>query len=163
MIEKILDRRKNSGEEPEFLVKFQGLSHLHNSWQTEQQLSGFRGFKRLQNWKKRWREFEKAKKYMDPEDIEMELVQFEMERESLKHYVVVDRIIAEREAPEGTEEENPQGVEYLVKWSQLGYDQATWESPELISDQSEKIDEFVAHNLAVKNQKGAQRVRYGII
>ena len=105
------------------------------------------GFKKVENFRKRhedfleWKEVpcpgffpmnleEKEKnpslpswQTANPEDVEMDLVSREMDREMWEDFKRVERIIAMREGEDGS-------IEYLVKWYSSSYDMCTWETPD---------------------------------
>ena len=92
-------------QEPEYLVKYVGKSHVHNEWVPEETLLQIAKRKVL-NFKKRHG--------CGPEDAPVDL--------SDPQWSVPERMVARRPAPY-----NP-GWEILVKWKGLGYEHATWET-----------------------------------
>jgi len=148
-IEKILRHRAKSDVEItpdatrhdfEYFIKWQGKSHLHNSWETTDTVAGFRGFRRLENYYKKVVEYELDLKFggdeVSPEQREQWSLDREREEEALQDYTTVERIVAVRD---GDDED-----EYFVKWKGLQYDECTWEAASLISDHAQdKIDQFL--------------------
>lgn len=85
-----------------FLVKWQGYSHIHNTWETYEYLKRFKGFKRVENYIKGvW--LARQRILNDPatsrEDLEALEIDKERMSEQLDGYKIVERIIAERNAP----------------------------------------------------------------
>ncbi|KAL2178711.1 CDH1-like protein [Thermothelomyces heterothallicus CBS 202.75] len=148
-IEKILRHRPKEGVELspestrhdfEYYIKWQGKSHLHNTWETTESVAGFRGFRRLENYFKKTVEYELDLKFggdeISPEQREQWLLDREREEEALDDYTKVERIVSVRDG------EN--GMEYFVKWKGLQYDDCTWEDAALISSHAQdKIDQFL--------------------
>lgn len=148
-IEKILRHRPREGVELapdstrhdfEYFIKWQGKSHLHNTWETTETVAGFRGFRRLENYYKKRVEYELDLQFggdeISPEMREQWSLDREREEEALADYTMVERIVAVRDGEDG--------CEYFVKWKGLQYDDCTWEDAPLISSHSQdKIDQFL--------------------
>ena len=148
-IEKILRHRPKEGVELapdatrhdfEYFIKWQGKSHLHNTWETTETVAGFRGFRRLENYYKKMVEYELDLLFggdeISPEMREQWSLDREREEEALADFTMVERIVAVRDGDDGRE--------YLVKWKGLQYDDCTWEDATLISSHSQdKIDQFL--------------------
>ncbi|KAI8140697.1 SNF2 family N-terminal domain-containing protein [Fennellomyces sp. T-0311] len=123
----------------EFLIKWKSWSHLHDTWDTYEYLKSFKGFRKLENYIKSFvydeMEFRRHPETTQ-EEIEQQDINNERRREDIKEWRTVDRIIAMK----GT----PPDCEYLCKWKRLHYDDSTWESSELISDNHQsEIDSFL--------------------
>ncbi|PSR99437.1 P-loop containing nucleoside triphosphate hydrolase protein [Coniella lustricola] len=124
----------------EYLVKWQGKSHMHNSWETMESVAGFRGTRRLDNYYKKVVTFE-ISIHIDDEDITPEqkeeyLLDRERQLEAVEDYTKIERVVAVRDGEDGDE--------YLVKWKGLSYDECTWEAASLISERDQdKIDLFL--------------------
>ncbi|KXS19150.1 hypothetical protein M427DRAFT_132185 [Gonapodya prolifera JEL478] len=112
-----------------FLIKWVGRSHLHNTWETLENLRDLKGFQRVKNFIKKKIEVDaaiRADPTVSKEEIEQLDIRLEMEREILEDYKSVDRVISWRQRADG-------GMEYYCKWRRLDYAECTWESAEAIS------------------------------
>ncbi|EXX56936.1 Chd1p [Rhizophagus irregularis DAOM 197198w] len=157
VIESIHDVRKIEGigndEQPdpktnmEFYIKWKGWSHLHNTWETYENLRGLKGFKKLENYIKNYLAEQRAL-LESPEDKETIDVKMEMARDILKDYKTVERIIAVKTSPENST------TEYLCKFKRLPYQDCTWESAE-----NEIIkNDFQSDIIAFNNRNNNTRV-----
>lgn len=123
----------------EFLVKWKGYAHIHNTWSTFEYLRDFKGVRRLENYIRNSVLEDRAFR-RNPEttleDIELRDINLERHRQEIATWKRVDRIIAMR----GT----PPESEYFCKWKGLHYDECTWESYELVSsDFQAEMDAFL--------------------
>ena len=126
----------------EYFIKWQGRSHLHDTWQeyeADPKFSPFRGDRKLVNYFKKVILYELDVRYGDdvaPESREQYLLDREREQEALEDYTKVERVVAVRKGEEGTE--------YYIKWKGLTYDECTWEAASAISPEfQDKIDQFL--------------------
>lgn len=137
-IEQVMDHRLNAGDPnvTEFLIRWRGQSHLHNSWEPlDDQLRQIKGFKRVENYCKA--NLLSMHGGNEMEDEEMRLEKREMNLILLEDYTTVERIIESRRYRGGE-------VEYLCKWKSLSYAECTWEPSSLLSEQfQDRIDEFL--------------------
>ena len=116
----------------EFLIKWADESHLHNTWETYTSLEQVKGIKRLENYCKQFiiqdQEI-RLDPYITREDLEVMDMERERRSDEFAEYTVPERIIDSQRITldDGTEE-----LQYLVKWSRLNYDDATWEDADAI-------------------------------
>ncbi|KAI5640605.1 hypothetical protein NE865_07150 [Phthorimaea operculella] len=117
--------------EPQYLIKWKGWSHIHNTWESEKSLQDqkVKGIKKLENFIKKEAELSWWRNQAGPEDIDYYECQSELQQELIKTYCYVERIIAEqtRELEGGNT-----AHEYFCKWESLPYADATWEDSALI-------------------------------
>jgi chromodomain-helicase-DNA-binding protein 1 len=133
--------KDKSSTEEQFLIKWKGWSHIHNTWESEESLQRqkAKGLKKLENFIKRENEVEAWKKRTaNPEDIDYYECQLELHQELLKSYNFVERIVGQQEKPDGA-------MDFLCKWESLPYFDATWEDSKLVQRKwQSKIDEFLS-------------------
>ncbi|KAI0126013.1 SNF2 super family protein [Xylariales sp. AK1849] len=148
-IEKVVGHRvKDNGElaidatrdDFEYNIKWEGKSHLHNTWDTMEVLRGYRGVRKLENYHKKIVEYELDLKFagddIPPETREQYLLDKEREQDALADYTKVERVVTQRSGDEGRE--------YFVKWKGLTYECCTWELATTIRDDAQdKIDQFL--------------------
>ncbi|XP_050554686.1 chromodomain-helicase-DNA-binding protein 1 isoform X3 [Spodoptera frugiperda] len=117
--------------EPQYLIKWKGWSHIHNTWESERSLNEqkVKGLKKLENYIKKEADLSWWRQQAGPEDIDYFECQNELQQELVKTYNNVERIIAEQ-----TRELEGGGTahEYFCKWESLPYADATWEDAVLI-------------------------------
>eukprot|EP01080_Neovahlkampfia_damariscottae_P010557 gene10557-3076_t len=118
----------------EFLIKWKGWAHIHNTWNTFEELKLYKGFKKVENYLKKIKEIDEWKKSVTPEEIEQHLVYEELDEQLNEDYKKIDRIIGKRPARHAKnfvnkEEKIEEGFKYevLVKWKSLPYSDCTWE------------------------------------
>ncbi|KAI5711055.1 hypothetical protein M8J75_013672 [Diaphorina citri] len=131
------DINDKEGTEEQFLIKWKGWSHIHNTWESEASLKSqqVKGLKKLENFKKKEDELAFWRQHTTPEDVEYFECQLELQQELMKSYNHVERIISERKGEHGHE--------YFLKWESLPYAEATWEESSLIKRKwPQKIKEF---------------------
>lgn len=132
------DNDANVATEEQYLIKWKGWSHIHNTWESDQTLreQKVKGMKKLENYIKKENEIEAWRKYAGIEEVDYYECQQELQQELLKSYNCVERIIAEMEKADGA-------VDFLCKWECLPYSDATWEDSSLVHRKWEqKIVEF---------------------
>ncbi|KAJ1833649.1 ATP-dependent DNA helicase Hrp3 [Coemansia sp. RSA 2711] len=147
----------------EFFVKWKGWSFRHATWDTAAVLRGYKGFKKVENYYKGTVEVD-YKIRNDPditrEDIEQLDINREMERDTLRDYTKIERIVATRPLTTGRRvrdvDSEPaaeigrpvtqanDSVEYLVKWKRLPYSSCTWVTADEIGPDSQgELDAFL--------------------
>lgn len=135
-----VDPKDKSATEEQFLIKWKGWSHIHNTWESEESLQRqkAKGLKKFENYIKRDNEIEAWKKRTaNPEDIDYYECQQELHQELFKSYNFIERIIAQQDKADGA-------VDYLCKWESLPYAESTWEDSKLVQRKWQtKIDEFL--------------------
>jgi chromodomain-helicase-DNA-binding protein 1 len=147
-IEKVVRHRLKDGLELsynstkndfEYFIKWQGKSHLHDTWETFDDIRGYRGHRKVENYFKKFVDYELAIRFgtdIPPETKEQFFLDRERDEEAYEDYTKVERVVAVRDGDEGTE--------YLVKWKGLTYEECTWEIASDISDAfQDQIDQYL--------------------
>ncbi|GMT00224.1 hypothetical protein PENTCL1PPCAC_22398, partial [Pristionchus entomophagus] len=119
--------------ERQFFVKWQGWSHMHNTWESEGSLAAAaaKGEKKIANYLKKLREIEEWRRSADKEYIEYYECEQGMAEELLEEYKKVERVVAHQVSRDKREDGSEQ-TEYLIKWTGLSYSDCTWEDKRLI-------------------------------
>ncbi|KAJ1859524.1 ATP-dependent DNA helicase Hrp3 [Coemansia sp. RSA 1822] len=151
----------------EFYVKWRGWSFRHATWDTALVLKGYKGFKKVENFFKHTVLLDYNLRHspdITREDIEQIDINREMERDSLRDYTKIERVVATRPLTAGrrmrdvdTESSADKGgrgatqaddsFEYLVKWKRLPYSACTWVSADEIGPESQgELDAFLDRN-----------------
>ncbi|XP_066194444.1 chromodomain-helicase-DNA-binding protein 1-like isoform X2 [Sylvia atricapilla] len=137
------EKSKESGE-IQYLIKWKGWSHIHNTWETEETLKqqNVKGMKKLDNYKKKDQETKRWLKNASPEDVEYYNCQQELTDDLHKQYQVVERIIAH------SNQKSAAGYpDYYCKWQGLPYSECSWEDGALIAKKFQTcIDEYFSRN-----------------
>uniref|UniRef100_A0A8C5RK45 Chromodomain helicase DNA binding protein 1 n=1 Tax=Laticauda laticaudata TaxID=8630 RepID=A0A8C5RK45_LATLA len=137
------DKSKESGD-MQYLIKWKGWSHIHNTWETEETLKqqNVRGMKKLDNYKKKDQETKRWLKNASPEDVEYYNCQQELTDDLHKQYQIVERIIAH------SNQKSAAGYpDYYCKWQGLPYSECSWEDGALIAKKFQsRIDEYFSRN-----------------
>ncbi|KAK9433486.1 SNF2 family N-terminal domain-containing protein [Lipomyces doorenjongii] len=152
-IDLVLDHRNmsdDSGDDPykdlEYYIKWQGQSHLHNTWESYEDLTGLRGSKRVDNYVRQYVILD-AQIRADPSTTQEDIEAMDLERERLRdnyeEYNTVDRVVSsERVNMNGSSQ-----LRYLVKWKRLYYDDCTWEIAEDIAKIARRaVDQFLSRS-----------------
>ncbi|KIH47710.1 chromo' (CHRromatin Organization MOdifier) domain protein [Ancylostoma duodenale] len=136
--------------EQQFLIKWVGWSHLHNTWESEASIAamGANGVKKMQNFLKKQKEMEEWKRTADKEYIEFYECEQVMGEELCEEYKKVERIVA-HQVSRDRNAEGVEATEYYVKWCGLSYSDCTWEDarllpPEQIQAYHRRIDNYKA-------------------
>ncbi|GAO49406.1 hypothetical protein SAICODRAFT_22484 [Saitoella complicata NRRL Y-17804] len=150
-IDSILDHREgpDGGDDPyttlEFLVKRQGQSHLHNTWETYPQLTHIKGIKKVDNYIRSAVLLDiaiRSDAYTTREDLEAMDIERERKRDQLEEYKTVDRVVESRTQKSCDNLSEPH-TEYFIKWKGLNYDECTWEcEPDIHERYQPLIDAF---------------------
>ncbi|KAM9096863.1 chromodomain-helicase-DNA-binding protein 1 isoform 2-T2 [Sarcophilus harrisii] len=137
------EKSKEPGE-IQYLIKWKGWSHIHNTWETEETLKqqNVKGMKKLDNYKKKDQETKRWLKNASPEDVEYYNCQQELTDDLHKQYQIVERIIAH------SNQKSAAGYpDYYCKWQGLPYSECSWEDGALISKKFQlRIDEYFSRN-----------------
>lgn len=123
----------------EYQIKWQEQAYIHATWEDWNTLSGYKGFRRLENY---YRKVVTEDMYHihDPEVTPEERERWSLDRETkldeIEQHSKVERVIARRLGN--------QGYEYFVKWKGLYYEACTWESASVVSELAqEEIDHYL--------------------
>ncbi|XP_040511177.1 chromodomain-helicase-DNA-binding protein 1 isoform X4 [Gallus gallus] len=137
------EKSKEPGE-IQYLIKWKGWSHIHNTWESEETLKqqNVKGMKKLDNYKKKCQETKRWLKNASPEDVEYYNCQQEFTDDLHKQYQVVERIIAH------SNQKSAAGYpDYYCKWQGLPYSECSWEDGALIAKKFQAcIDEYFSRN-----------------
>ncbi|KAM4754093.1 chromodomain-helicase-DNA-binding protein 1-like isoform 2-T3 [Cyanocitta cristata] len=137
------EKSKEPGE-LQYLIKWKGWSHIHNTWETEETLKqqNVKGMKKLDNYKKKDQETKRWLKNASPEDVEYYNCQQELTDDLHKQYQIVERIIAH------SNQKSAAGYpDYYCKWQGLPYSECSWEDGALIAKKFQTcIDEYFSRN-----------------
>ncbi|EKX73997.1 helicase family member protein [Theileria equi strain WA] len=137
-IDRIINHRVNDEGETEYLIKWQGFAHIHNTWDSYENLKEYNGIRRLDNYIKRLKNQEDRQRYMSLDEIEQENIAAGLQRQ-----IDEDALQAERLIVHYKDEETGKLV-YLVKWRSCPYDQCTEEEEDVLREHgfSDLIDAY---------------------
>uniref|UniRef100_A0A8C5TPE4 DNA helicase n=1 Tax=Malurus cyaneus samueli TaxID=2593467 RepID=A0A8C5TPE4_9PASS len=149
------EKSKEPGE-IQYLIKWKGWSHIHNTWETEETLKqqNVKGMKKLDNYKKKDQETKRWLKNASPEDVEYYNCQQELTDDLHKQYQIVERIIGMLQtylwfiSPAHSNQKSAAGYpDYYCKWQGLPYSECSWEDGALIAKKFQaRIDEYFSRN-----------------
>uniref|UniRef100_A0A8C5RMH6 Chromodomain helicase DNA binding protein 1 n=1 Tax=Laticauda laticaudata TaxID=8630 RepID=A0A8C5RMH6_LATLA len=142
------DKSKESGD-MQYLIKWKGWSHIHNTWETEETLKqqNVRGMKKLDNYKKKDQETKRWLKNASPEDVEYYNCQQELTDDLHKQYQIVERIIGKSSRTHSNQKSAAGYPDYYCKWQGLPYSECSWEDGALIAKKFQsRIDEYFSRN-----------------
>ena len=130
--------------ELQYLIKWKGLSHINNTWESkasvEEKKKGsleVKGIRRLTNYQEKL-QTQRA----NPEDIEYQEIEIELDRQKLVSYTEIERIFNQRMNENNTND-------YYVKWKNLPYHDATWEDESVIKTYyKEALADYNARKIA---------------
>lgn len=141
-IDVVLDHKMND-ENPEvtnepkldylFLIKWVGISHLHNTWEPYSLIKTVKGFRKVDNYIKQFILMDleiRSDPLTTKEDIESMDIERERKRDELEEYCQVERIV---DSERVVEDDGQSKLKYFVKWKRLYYDENTWEDAEQIA------------------------------
>ncbi|PRP88087.1 chromodomain-helicase-DNA-binding protein 5 [Planoprotostelium fungivorum] len=132
-VEKILSvREAEDGLSPQYLIKWEDLSHLKNTWEPRRRINCI-SRRKLANFDARF-------EGLDEEEKARTLAN--MVREE---WGKVDRIVDRRTSGDKTE--------YLIKWEALPYSQLTWEDEKIVEGHKDKVEKFEASLVPQKLKK----------
>ncbi|CCG22687.1 Chd1 protein [Candida orthopsilosis Co 90-125] len=149
-----------------FKIKWTDASHLHNTWETYNDLKEFKGFRKVDNYIKQFIIYDNEVRN-DPlttkEDIEAMDIEKERRRDEQEEYVHVERIVDSQR----TEKDGENRLEYFVKWRRLYYDECSWEdaeeiariAPEQVSKYQQRLNSKILPNFSA-NYPLSQRPRF---
>jgi len=152
--------KDRENEEVQYFIKWEGKSHLHNTWESDESLAVLRcaGMKKLDNFKRKRNEFDINMFRATEEDREYFLCNLEMERNTYKSFRNVERIFGRSAS------KNANGrYDYRVKWQGLPYVSSTWEDEILLQDFCRFIEQFSErqrNEKVIKNRDVHKALRY---
>ncbi|KAJ2725345.1 ATP-dependent DNA helicase Hrp3 [Coemansia sp. Benny D115] len=164
LCEKAESKRMDDIGNLEFFIKWKGWSYRHATWDTAAFLKDYKGYKKVENYFKNTVLLDNAIR-RDPdatrEDIEQLDINREMERDTLRDYTKIERVVASRpltaarrardndEAMASGNEPKPatqadDNYEYLVKWKRLPYSSCSWVTADEIGEDAQaQLDAFL--------------------
>ena len=121
--------------EAQYLIKWQGKAHIFNTWETEKTLDDkkvgnvkVKGHVKLNKYQQRVSDYNAWKKRANPDDVEYQELDLEMDRELARTYKEAERVFCRRK----NDEEDK--TEYFIKWRNLPYSESTWEDETLVKE-----------------------------
>ncbi|KAK6531354.1 hypothetical protein TWF281_008162 [Arthrobotrys megalospora] len=140
------ERYADSRDHLEFLIKWTEQAHIHATWESSADLGQRKGFRKLNNYMNKVKQ--DVERRNDPETTREDLERWTLERERQVEAVLeakeVERVVASRD--EGN------GLEYLVKWRSLTYDNCTWEADSFLQTvAATEISQFRKRTKSARN------------
>eukprot|EP01134_Creolimax_fragrantissima_P008587 CFRG8587T1 len=147
-------------------IKWLGMSHRHNTWNTADQLKttcdgqGVKGLGKLHNFIADDSAYRTWLKTAPREDVEYSEVDREMVLELVKTHLTLERVVAQKEVKDreadvecddmddDDDDDGPTRQAFLCKWAGLPYGECTWEYAEEIEDDQTLIDAFLDREVA---------------
>ncbi|XP_953907.1 SNF2-family protein (chromodomain-helicase-DNA-binding protein 1) [Theileria annulata] len=124
-IDRVINHRQREDGEWEYLIKWQGFAHIHNTWDVYENLKEYNGIRRLDNYIKRFKNLEERQKYMTLDEIEQENIALGLQKQIDEDSLIAERIVTHYKDENGV-------MVYLVKWRSCPYDQCTEEDEETL-------------------------------
>ncbi|KAH3681285.1 hypothetical protein WICPIJ_007746 [Wickerhamomyces pijperi] len=127
-----------------FLIKWQGKSHIHNTWEQYSDLIGAKGIKKVDNYIKQFimLDYEIRNDAMTTrEDLEAMDIERERRLDELEEFKKVERVIDSERSMD--DESGEEVLKYFVKWRRLNYDESTWElASEIVESAPAEVKHF---------------------
>ena len=131
---------ESSQTEQQFLVKWRGRSHINNTWESQSSLGAMEelgGCRKLQNYQKKLSQQNNWRRTASLDEVEYQEIELQRDRQIRASYTDIQRIFAERRRTDT--------VQYFVKWTNLHYEDATWEEESTIkAHYGEALTDFKA-------------------
>ncbi|KAI8906817.1 SNF2 family N-terminal domain-containing protein [Gorgonomyces haynaldii] len=147
VIDTVCDRRLK--DEYEYLIHWRGQAHRKNTWATLDELRDIKGFRKVENFRRKADEEDRIKSdpSYSPDEIEQLVIKQELERSLLEEYKIIERVISTREVDQGYNGNQEGGTEYLCLWKGLSYADCTWEpANQLLPEDQIEVDRFLERN-----------------
>ena len=136
-VDRILgDRKSVDGGEPEYRIKWERRSHLHNSWEKRSDVDSWARIK-LRNYRAKKGSFFNDEEEQDTVDGVRAA------------WVEVERVLAHRGGSKNHADA------YLCKWGELAYTEATWEASDLLGAFQAQIDSYWARELVAAKRNAS--------
>uniref|UniRef100_A0AC35TH50 DNA helicase n=1 Tax=Rhabditophanes sp. KR3021 TaxID=114890 RepID=A0AC35TH50_9BILA len=146
----------SSKKEIQFLVKWAGRAHIHNTYESEHSLkaANVKGLKKIDNYLRKQKEVDEWLARADKEYIEYYDCEQEMHRELVAQYKEIERVISHQVSRE-KEEQGLEGIEYFIKWNGQAYVDSTWEDEALVKRYAPKA--IAEYNFRINSTKAPHK------